>query len=370
MRYIFEVILVYAIAVAVAGFAPSRSLAAAADYRANAVFLSRRFLTDSKGSAALIDDFLQRADKSYKTPILFPNGGLLGSNGSLDHAPYAAKIFLDHVSAYERANHTSFTLMPYLNGYSPDDRAHGADLRLTLNDPSVRANIVAECLRYVSARVPGSYVSGASRAFDGIVLDIEPAGGTAFFASLRKLMSDIRASFDRMGLGDKRIGVAAPQYTARKPKPNWGWDSSDYYYMAKHVDYIIAMTYDSGLTDESGYAPWMKEQTIHILQAVSGAIWKFDASHPRPANEVKVLIGLPGFHASTKAHSPEVETVAHGARGILDSLSNLAATDKTSPGYFQGAFMFSHDGGSDDSNYARYNSDWRWWVTNWLGEMK
>jgi hypothetical protein len=315
----------------------------------------------------LTDDFLSRADKSFKTPLLLPNGGLLSSTGVLDHAPFAARIFLDHVAAYERANHASFTVLPYLNGYSPDDHAHAANLRLDLNDPSVRANIVAECERYVSPGVPGSYVSGAGRAFDGIVMDIEPAGGPLFFASLKALMADIRASFDRRGLQNKKIGVAAPQYTARTPKPNWGWDSSDYYYMARYVDYIIAMTYDSGLTDESRYAPWMKDQTTLILQSVSGSAWGFDASHPKPTNGVKVLIGLPGFYTSTKAHDPKIENVSHGAPGVLDGLALLSPMDSTSLSYFQGAVMFSHDGGADDSMYARYNTDWHWWIEGWLG---
>src|SRR5258707_7999869 len=102
----------------------AESQTAPAAYQHNASFLSRRFLTDPTNAPALIDDFLVRTDKFYKTPILFPNGGLLSSAGTLDHAPRAAKIFLDHVSAYESANGVSFTLMPYLNGYSLDDTAH------------------------------------------------------------------------------------------------------------------------------------------------------------------------------------------------------------------------------------------------------
>jgi hypothetical protein len=88
----------------------------------------------------------------------------------------------------------------------------------------------------------------------------------AFFrASVRY---EIRASFDGMGLKNKKIGFAAPQYTERAPKPNWGWNSPDYYGMAKYLNYVIAMTYDSGLKDETKYQPWMAEQTTHILQSL------------------------------------------------------------------------------------------------------
>ena len=219
----------------------------------NASFLSRRFLTDSKNAAALTDDFVPKADRLYAVHVLFPNGGLLGATGALDHAPFAAKIFLDHVTTYERANKAAFTLMPYLNGYSPQDTAHGANLRLDLDNRLVRAQIVTECTRYVSASIAGSYVAGAARPFDGIVLDLEPAGDPTFLASLKSLVGEIRAAFDAMGLKNKKIGIAAPQYTDKLPKPNWGWDSSNFFNMARAVNFVVAMTYDSGLMEESKY---------------------------------------------------------------------------------------------------------------------
>jgi hypothetical protein len=350
---------------AVATLASTPTLAG--DYQQNGSFLARRFLTDSKNAPALTDDFLSKTDKFYKTPLLFPNGGLLTSSGMLDHPPSAAVLFLDHVAAYESANEAVFTLMPYLNGYSPQDASHPANQRLDLDNPSVRANIVAECGRYVSAKVPGSYVQGSRRAFDGIILDIEPAGDPSFLHSLKTLLTEIRASFDGMSLKNKKIGFAAPQHTDKVPKPNWGWNSSDYHYMARYVDYVVAMTYDSGL-EKAEYQSWIENQTAQILQAVSGAAWNFNDEHPRPTNGVKVLIGLPGFWTRTKAHDPDVENVAHGAPGVLAGLSHLHSTDRTSLGYFQGTAMFSHDGGAADSLYARYGKDWLWWLNHWLGK--
>src|ERR1700730_11610486 len=167
----------------------------AGDYQQNGSFLARRFLTDSKNVPALTDDFLSKTDKFYKTPLLFPNGGLLTSSGMLDHPPNAAVLFLDHVVSYESANERALLIMPCLNGYSPQDASYPANQRLDLDNPSVRANIVAECGRYVSAKVPGSYVQGSLRAFDGTILDIEPAGGPSFVRSLKTLLTEIRPSF-------------------------------------------------------------------------------------------------------------------------------------------------------------------------------
>lgn len=331
----------------------------------NGVFLSRRFLSDSSAAPDLVDDFLVKSSRLYNTQTWFPNGGLLTPAGNLDHPPGAAVVFLEHVSAYEKAHKVSFVLMPYLNGYSLQNTAHPANLRLDLSDASVRKNIVAECGKYVSSETPGSYVKGAPRVFDGIVIDIEPAGDATFFASLKTLMSEIRASFDAMGLAEKKIGIAAPQYTDQKPKPNWGWNASDYHYMARYVNYILAMTYDSSLKKPT-YQQWMFDQTTHILKAVSGAAWSFDADHPAPTNGVKVLIGLPAFHTRTAAHDPAIENVKAGAAGILGAWASLAdpmanSNNPTAASCFQGSFLFAHDGGADGSTYARYNQDWLEW---------
>ena len=150
------------------------------------------------------------------------------------------------------------------------------------------------------------------------------------------------------------------------PKPNWAWNSSDYYYMARYVDYVIAMTYDSGMQDGPSYQSWMQDETTHILKAVSGAAWNFDEAHPKPTNGVKVLIGLPAFYTQTNAHSPSVENVAHGAPGTLAGLSLLKPSDQVSLSHFQGAVMYAHDGGAPNSMYARYDEDWAWWKQYWL----
>src|SRR5258708_12586732 len=78
----------------------AESQTAPAAYQHNASFLSRRFFTDPTNAPALIDDFLVRTDKFYKTPILFPNGGLLTPARTLHHSPPPPKIFLHHVTAY------------------------------------------------------------------------------------------------------------------------------------------------------------------------------------------------------------------------------------------------------------------------------
>ncbi len=335
--------------------------------RQNATFLSRRFISDTKNAALLTADFVTRSQSAFDVQLLFPNGGLLGSTGNLDHAPFAAAIFLQQVQAQEGKGGPPFRLLPYLNGYSLQDSAHPANLRVDIGDPAVRANIVAECGRYVSPKVSGSYVAGSSRVFDGVLLDIEPAGDPAFLASLKLLFNEIRASFDGMGLKGKTIGFSAPQFTTRIPKPNWGWDSTDYYSLARNVNYLIAMTYDSSLQNDQLFQEWMSAEAIGIMDSVSGAAWKNDPFHPAPNNGVKVFFGLPGFHTATKAHNPNVENIALAAPALRAGLTQVQKKSPSAIRYFGGAAMFAHDGGDPTSIYARYDSDWMWWKQKWIG---
>ena len=341
----------------------------AADRR-NGAFLSRRFLSDAVRGRALIDEFLPRAAGDLKTLLLVPNGGLLKSDGTLDHPSAGAIGFLERAAAFEKSSSARLTLMPYINGYSPQNTGRPADARVDPGNPQVRAGIVAECLRYLSASVPGSYVRGSHRVFDGIVLDIEPAGDAGLVAVLKTLLMELRSALSAAGLERAKIGFAAPQLTDRVPRPDWGWSASDYHYMARHLDYVFAMTYDSSTRTPAAYADWLERQTGQILQAVSGANWRFDPAHPSPRHGVRVLIGLPAFYAVTRAHDPEFENIATGGAALHVALARLAAADPVSADYFLGAFIYAHDGGAADSPYARYERDWRWWQEDWLHRLR
>ena len=98
-----------------------------------------------------------------------------------------------------------------------------------------------------------------------------------------------------------------------------------------------AMTYDSGVASSSQYQTWIAGQTTRILRAVSGGAWSLDGKHVRldgkhvpPRNELKVLIGLPGFYTATNAHNLEFENAASGALGVRTALSSLKRDDPKS----------------------------------------
>jgi hypothetical protein len=112
----------------------------------------------------------------------------------------------------------------------------------------------------------------------------------------------------------------------------------------------------------------MRAQTKDILQAVSGARWGFDASHPAPTHGVKVMIGFPATWTDTATHDHEAENIISGAAGVFEGLKDLEdASDTISLSYFLGADVYLQNGGDDTSMYARYSSDWAWFRQYWLG---
>jgi len=47
---------------------------------------------------------------------------------------------------------------------------------IDVGNAAKRQAMVSECKKLISTTVPGSYVPGATRAFDGIQIDFEPGG--------------------------------------------------------------------------------------------------------------------------------------------------------------------------------------------------
>jgi len=332
-----------------------------AAYQTNATFLSGHFLFDVApftASARITDDWAARAVPTYQVPIWLPQAGTMdpGNAGLLENPPTSAVTFLNH-------SPTSVTLLAVLNGDAT---------KVDLGDPTVQANIVADCGRFLSTTVPGSYVTGASRTFDGCALDIEPAGDPTVYANIKAIVIALRHSPAFNGNG-KRIGIAAPQL--QNPNTVWSWNSSDYYYMGEYVDYILAMTYDTRLTSASAYSSWIAEQTDSILVAVSGARWGYDANHPQEASGVHVLMGMPAYSTPSATHDPSAENVKSATAGVRSGASAIQS-DPISAGYLLGAFMFQHDGGQstftstsgtvEPSPFALYSADWAWWRADWL----
>lgn len=295
---------------------------------------------------------------NYRVSYWFLNVGSLDSTGKLIGTVSNVINFLNNLKTWENQNGYQFKVLAWLNADSSV---------VDVTDPIVRSNIVDQCQRLVSTSVPSSYVAGATRVFDGMQLDLEPAGqDTNRFNGLVTLFDQIRAGFTSIGVGNKLTSFTSPSYGTGTSV--WQWSRDFYYTMGNHLDLLTAMTYDTAFTNGTTYQNWIQDQTTNILKAVSGRYWNNDIQHPAPTNGVDVMIGFPAFPNSVN-HTNTAENISFAAPGVEAAVSNLAAHGDVSTNFFLGAAVYLHADGTGNDGYASYDKDWwmfgQYWLNTW-----
>jgi hypothetical protein len=326
----------------------------------NGVWLGHAYVTTSSYVDA-VPDLASDMKQNYHVLYWFVNVGFLngsgqviGGSGGLSQAVH----FLNALHKWESADGYTFKVLAMINGSLDSKNANYLDL----SSSAVRQSIANESKKFVSTAATGSYIAGANRAFDGVQLDLEPSGlDETRFNNIKNLMDDVHNAINPYG--NKLTSFTAPKYGANS---NWSWSPEFYYQMARHVDLLAAMTYDTGIKTSAKYQNWMTNQTVQILQAVSGKYWNNDAAHPIPTNGVKVLLGFPAF-ATKPHHDPAVENIKFAAPAVNAGLNNLASTGDPSLNYFQGAAVYLMADGTGAGGYANKTTDWWWFGHYWLG---
>ncbi|MFC6644193.1 hypothetical protein ACFQBQ_01010 [Granulicella cerasi] len=329
-------------------------------HRNNGAFLGHAYVTTASFISANFNTMATNMQFSYGTNRLFVICGNIGSTGTLTNGSAAAPqvtAFLNAVSAWEAANPGyKFQVFAYLSG----SLLSGSSF-VDVSSSSVRSNIATEAGRFTSATASGSYVSSANRTFDGVFMDFEPAGGTSTaattqFNNLKLLMDGVRTSVGT----SKLTAFAAPQYSTTTAS-TYFWTPTYYYYMAGHVDLIVAMEYDTKLQSGSDYQAWIQAQTVSILQAVSGEYWT-DGSHTAPTNGVKVLFAMPAYPNNPPNHYAVAENTAYAAPGVTAGLANV---DAAASSYLGGAIVYLTTDGTGSDGYASYSTDWANFAAHW-----
>jgi hypothetical protein len=327
-------------------------------YLENATFLSHNYVKYSS-YVSLVPDLANKMKNTYAVNYLFPNVGVLNSSGVITNAAAEmaqVKEFLNQIYTYEQANNYHFRVLAWVNADSAV---------VDVGSATVRTAIVDEAKKLTSIG-PGTYFNGGNRAFDGIMMDIEPSGNNdTQFNNYKQLMIDIKSNIS----SSKLTGAAVHKYGTGSV---WSWSPTYYYYMGRNVDLLVAMTYDSQATSSTGYQVWMKQQTKDILRAVSGVYWNDPSGHPAPSNGIKVFIGLPAF-PSKPVHNPLYENITSGAQGMDAGVTDLKNdTTDQSESYFKGAAVYAHANGTSDPadtnayGFASWATDWPAFNTNWL----
>lgn len=305
---------------------------------------------------------------NYHVGYWFLNVGSLDTNGVLQGSVSSVTNFLKTLKTWENQQGYQFKVFAWVNGDMP--YSGGPTTGLNVNISSVASNMVLEAEKLVSTNVAGSYVAKSPRAFDGVQLDLEPAGpngsDTQFF-NIVQIFVSMKNAFKSLGVGDKLTSFTSPTYSTTSTNNNvWHWPPMYYYTMGTNIDLLCAMTYDNGsLATGAAYRNFMQDQTTNILRIVSGKYWNNDAQHPAPTNGVQVMAGFPAFPNSNN-HSNVSENITFAAPGVLAGLSDLQSRGDFSTNYFQGAAVYLQADGTGNDGFASYDQDWWWFGQYWL----
>ena len=338
----------------------------AANHTNNATWLGYAYV-DTQSYWSQVPQLAFQMKTNYQVAYWFLNVGSLGTNGVLQGSVSGVTNFLNTLKIWENQQGYQFKVFAWINGDMPYSGGPAGGVNVNL--PSVASNIVMEAEKLVSTNVAGSYIAKSTRAFDGVQLDLEPAGpngsDTQFF-NIVQMIINIKSAFRTLGVGNKLTSFTCPTYTTSSTNNNvWNWPPMYFYTMGTNIDSLVAMTYDTGFTSGPQYQSWIQDQTTNILKMVSGRYWNNDSLHPVPTNGVEVMTGFPAFPNSSN-HTNTAENISFAAPGVQAGISNLQSRGDLSTNYFQGAAVYLQSDGTGSDGYAGYDTDWWWFGQYWL----
>jgi len=224
---------------------------------------------------------------------VFPHLCPAGSDGRiLPVDDKATEQFLDKFN--------DFRVMPWIGGVLSKN--------VILKDPLWRKTFVASIERLLTAHP----------RLAGLHLNIEPCPtGNSHFL---RLLDEIKAVLP----AGKILSVAAyPPPTILHPYPQVHWDKSYYLKVAKRVDQIAVMMYDTSIRFRMLYRHLMAEWTLEILRWTKGT---------------KVLLGLPAYEdLQVEYHHADVENLTEALQGVHLGLTIFGQL----PDNYQGTVIYS-----------------------------
>ena len=198
-----------------------------------------------------------------------------------------------------------------------------------LSDPAIRQKISKFCADLI-----------AQSGSDGVHLDPEPVPDND--ADLLKLLEDVRGAIGP----DPVLSIAAPRIWPVFPDVAWpvvgqiAWHSGYYREVAKRVDQIAVMTYDSGSPLPELYRQWTRFQVIEISRALKDM-------------DVDIFFGIPTSEEKTWTLWPATENMTNGLQGVIDGLNDGEAF----PFVVKGVAIYPHWETQPDE-WSVYDSLW------------
>ena len=220
---------------------------------------------------------------------LYVHTGPLEHDGSLDAALYPRSSWLI------REAHRALPGVR-VQAWLGDIVSHEGSPGVRTDDPATRSRIRDSAAQVLDA------------GFDGVHFDLEPmrSGDQGFLALLGATHEMTAARGVPLSVATHQIDPLPSAHSAFDKY----WSQRYFGAVARLVDQVAVMAYDSWMPLESLFGGSVAHQTALALEVV-------------PAG-VDLLIGLPAYHTHTAGHHPSAETVTAAVRGARLGLARQA----------------------------------------------
>ncbi|MER5636033.1 hypothetical protein ABT095_03660 [Kitasatospora sp. NPDC002227] len=264
----------------------------------DAVWLGHAWVDGRKGEPELTALTRQLAGTGVRD--LYVHTGPLESDGSLSPARYPKAAWL--LAAVHREL-PGVRVQAWLGNVVAPEHPEA----LHLEDPASRERVVTATRQVLAA------------GFEGVHFDMEPIrSDSAGFLTLLDRTHAVTAA------AGAPLSVAAPQIdplpglhvvtTGLTDHGKW-WSQAYFGQVARRVEQIAVMSYDTSMQLESLYGGYVAQQTKLALEATPPG--------------VDLLMGLPGYWDDTFSHRGSAETVAAAVRGARLGLSRHGGGRRT-----------------------------------------
>lgn len=238
---------------------------------------------------------LAKRAEDHQLAYLYPYVSYVKKDGSFSESYAYANEF---AQAFRQHNETT-KLLAWVGVPVANERAVGIGGWVNLSNKAERQSIVA----FVDQLLVES-------DFDGVHLNVETVRDQdkGYLLLLQETKNQIGQ--------DRLLSIAStywlPRFINDLPiLDGYRWSSSYYSEIAKWVDQIVTMTYDSFTPHPIVYRTWMREQVRAIRRAVVGS-------------KTELLIGLSVSDEETLAHNPKVESIEGALAGYCAAMSKQA----------------------------------------------
>lgn len=254
---------------------------------------------------------------------LYVHAGPLRHDGTLPAARYPrAKWLIDAVHRTMPGIRVQAWLGDVLATEGPDG--------LRLERPESRAAVVASTRQILDA------------GFDGVHFDLEPllSDDEHYLSLLDDLGAVTRARKVPLSVAAHQIDPVPALHSvngAISGSEKW-WSQEFFGQVARRVDQIAVMSYDTWMPLEGMYGGYVAQQTSLALEVTP--------------ESTDLLMGLPFFHEDDWGHHENAETVAAAVRGARLGLG------RTDPGRERFGLALYVDFAAEERDWAAYREGW------------